>query len=212
MSRSQHKLHLITITEPWSPVTESYRGLRTNIDFSAIDRSIQVVVITSSTAGEGKSTIAGNLAVAYAQADRRVLLLDANLRSPAVHWAFGLLNDRGLSTVLTEQCEVEEVVQDSRIPHLRILTAGPVPLNPAELLASNYMQQLLQSLREAYDMIVIDTPALLDVADAQIMATQSDGVVLVARTGSTKRQLLLKAKSSLEHVSAPLIGVVMSQT
>lgn len=202
--------HLITVTNPRSPVSEAFRALRTNIDFSSVDETIQVIMVTSSGPEEGKSTVSANLAAAYAQADKKVLLIDADLRKPTAHKTFSLSNRFGLSSLLSQQAVLEDTVQDSGVSNLSIMTSGPIPPNPAEMMASNRMSTLLQDLRQRYDVILIDTPPLLAVTDAQIMASKSDGVIMVVSYGKVKRDIAVKAKSNLDRVGAKMLGVVLN--
>lgn len=211
MSRSQNdKRHLITLVNPRSPVSESYRALRTNIEFSSVDTKTQVIMVTSAGPAEGKSTVIGNLAVAYAQNDRSVLLIDADMRKPTVHRTFQLSNRNGLSTFLSRQAGLENVIQESEVPNLYVMTAGPIPPNPAEMLGSKSMSSLLDMLREQFDIILIDSPPVLAVTDAQLLASQSDGVLLVVNAGKVKKDIAVKAKENLSRVNARILGVVLN--
>lgn len=210
MSRLIPKWNLITESNPKSPISEGYRILRTNIEFSTIDQNLQVIMVTSSKPNEGKSTTSANMAVAFAQANKRVLLIDADLRKPSQHHIFGKSNRSGLTSALFKQKELEEVIQQSNTENLSVIHAGPTPPNPSELLSSKQMATLLATTREMFDVIIIDTPPILSVTDAQIVATQSDGVVLVIDSGKVKKDAALKAKASLGHVNAKLIGVVLN--
>ncbi len=201
---------LIMEVNPKSPISEGYRMLRTNIEFSTIDQELQVIMVTSSKPSEGKSTTSANMAVAFAQANKRVLLIDGDLRKPSQHHIFGNSNRIGLTTALFKQKLLDEVIQNTNTKNLSIIHAGPVPPNPSELLSSKRMATLLSTARESYDVIIIDTPPILSVTDAQIVATLSDGVVLVIDSGKVKRDVALKAKASLEHVNAKLIGIVLN--
>jgi len=184
--------------------------LRTNVEYSAIDQTLQVIVVTSSRPGEGKSTTCANLAVAYAQTSKKVLLIDADMRKPSQHHLFGKSNRLGLTTALFRQKELQEVIQQTNTDDLAIISAGPTPPNPSELLASKRMAALLETARERYDVVIIDTPPLMYVTDAQIAAAQSDGVILVVEAGKVKKDVALRAKASLDHVKARLIGVVLN--
>ncbi|WP_438349486.1 CpsD/CapB family tyrosine-protein kinase [Paenibacillus sp. FA6] len=210
MSHLIPKWNLITESNPISPISEGYRMLRTNIEFSTLDRQLQVIMITSSNPNEGKSTTSANIAVSFAQANKQVLLIDADLRKPSQHHIFGKSNRIGLTTALFKQKELSEIIQQSNTENLSILQAGPTPPNPSELLSSKQMATLLDTIRGMYDVIIIDTPPILSVTDAQIVATLSDGVVLVIESGKVKKEMVLKAKASLMHVNAKLIGVVLN--
>jgi len=184
--------------------------LRTNVEYSAIDQTLQVIVVTSTKPGEGKSTTCANLAVAYAQTSKKVLLIDADMRKPSQHHLFGKSNRLGLTTALFRQKELQDVIQQTNTDDLAIISAGPTPPNPSELLASKRMAALLETARERYDVVIIDTPPLMYVTDAQIAAAQSDGVILVVEAGKVKKDVALRAKASLDHVKARLIGVVLN--
>lgn len=209
-SINKNKRHIITHENPKSPISEAYRTLRTNIEFSAVDDEIRTVMVTSTGPAEGKSTTLLNLAVAYAQTDKRVVLIDADLRKPVLHHTFSVSNRSGLSSILSGQIELKHVVSETDIPNLSIITAGPVPPNPSEMLASKRMTALLEELKEHFDIILIDAPPALAVTDAQIISTKCDGVVLVIDSGRVKRELALKVKANLEHVQARILGVVLN--
>lgn len=211
MSRLQNnKRHLVALVNPRSPVTEAYRTLRTNIDFSSVDEQTQVVMITSAGPEEGKSTVAANLAVTYANSERSVLLVDADMRKPTVHRTFQLSNRFGLSSFLSRQVGLENIVQETGVPNLYVITAGPIPPNPAEMLNSKSMERLMELLRDQFDLVLFDTPPVLAVTDAQLLASKSDGVLMVISSGKVKREIALKAKQSLERVNARLLGVVLN--
>lgn len=211
MSRLIPKWNLITELNPKSPISEGYRMLRTNIEFSTINQKLQIIMVTSSKPSEGKSTTCANMAVAFAQANKKVLLIDADLRKPSQHHIFGKSNRTGLTTALFNQLKLEDIIQFTGTENLSIIQAGPTPPNPSELLSSDQMAGLLKTARERYDVIIIDTPPIMSVTDAQIVATQSDGVVLVVDSGKVKKDVALKAKALLEHVKARLIGVVLNK-
>lgn len=202
---------LITVTQPKSPVAEQYRTIRTNIEFMAVDREIQAILVTSATQGEGKSTTASNLAVAYAQQGKNVLIIDTDMRRPTVHYTFRVANGLGLSSLLTRQAEKEKVILPTKVDNLSILTAGPIPPNPAELLSSRAMEHLISQLREEFDVIIFDAPPLLQVADSRITSKLTDGVVLVVGCTTSDRQRVLKAKEQLELAEAKILGVVLNR-
>ncbi|WP_169087673.1 CpsD/CapB family tyrosine-protein kinase [Paenibacillus sp. PL91] len=210
MSRLKNKRQIITLTNPRSPISESYRALRTNIEFSSIDEQLQVLMVSSAGPGEGKSTTITNLAVTFAQSEKKVVLIDADLRKPTAHHTFSISNRLGLSTVISQQCSLEEVIQVSDIPNLDVITSGAIPPNPAEMMNSKRMTAVIDRLREMYDIILIDTPPLLAVTDAQIVATKSDGVILVVDQGRVKREIAGKAVKNLESVNARILGVVLN--
>lgn len=202
---------LITVTQPKSPVAEQYRTIRTNIEFMAVDREIQAILVTSATQGEGKSTTSSNLAVAYAQQGKNVLIIDTDMRRPTVHYTFKVANGLGLSSLLTRQAEKEKAILPTKVDNLSILTAGPIPPNPAELLSSRAMEHLTEQLREEFDIIIFDAPPLLQVADSRITSKLTDGVVLVVGCTTSDRQRVLKAKEQLELAEAKILGVVLNR-
>ncbi|WP_139991067.1 CpsD/CapB family tyrosine-protein kinase [Paenibacillus paridis] len=210
MSRLKNKRQIITVTNPRSPISESYRALRTNIEFSSIDEQLQVLMVSSAGPGEGKSTTITNLAVTFAQSEKRVVLIDADLRKPTAHHTFSISNRYGLSSVISQQCSLEEAIQMSDIPNLDVITSGAIPPNPAEMMNSKRMTLIIEKLRQMYDIILIDTPPLLAVTDAQIVATKSDGVILVVDQGKVKREIASKAVKNLESVNAKILGVVLN--
>lgn len=205
-----NKRRIITLHNSKSPISESYVKLRTNIELSAVDGPIQTILFTSANPGEGKSTTVANLAVVFAQADKKVLIIDADLRKPTMHHFFSLSNRMGLTSVLTNRASLLDATNTTAIPSLKVLTSGPIPPNPSELLGSKRMEALLQELRQQFDVILIDTPPSLAVADAQIMAKLVDGAVIVLHSGKVKREDGLKVKSNLELAKARILGVVLN--
>ncbi|MDV2684417.1 CpsD/CapB family tyrosine-protein kinase [Alkalihalophilus lindianensis] len=209
--KENNKRGLITHTNRKSPISEQYRTIRTNIEFAAIDEPIRTIVVTSTSPGEGKSTTSANLAVVMAQNGNRVLFIDADMRKPTAHYTFGVLNTKGLTNVLTRQVSLEEAVSQTKIENLEILTCGPIPPNPAELLNSKGMELLLEKTKEQYEVIIIDTPPVMAVTDSQLLANKCDGTVLVVCSGKTDRQMALKAKDLLSQAKAKLLGVVLNK-
>lgn len=199
---------LITIADKSSPIAEQYRTIRTNIQFASADRKIQTIVVTSSGPLEGKSTTAANIAVVFANSGQRVLLVDADMRKPTIHKTFGLTNEVGLSKVLSSNNSVLEMSRPSMVDNLSILTSGPKPPNPSELLGSTRMNQVIEEARHLYDIIIFDMPPVVTVTDAQIMASKADGTLLVVRENVTRKDALTKAKDLLEMVQAKVLGVV----
>lgn len=209
---------VVVAAAPHSPPAESFRQLRTNLQFlrvagdgSAVGVGGQVVAVTSSLSAEGKSTVAANLAVTLAETGARVLLVDADLRRPAVADVLGIEGGVGLTTVLAGQAEVDDVVQDWGSAGLRVLPSGAVPPNPAELLSSPAMRRLVAELRARYDHVVVDTTPVLPVADASVLSRVVDGVVVVANTRRVRRRQLVQGLGDLAQVSAPVLGVVLNQ-
>lgn len=204
------KRRLLAHNSPKDPVAEQYRTIRTNVQFSDTEQDIKSIMLTSTGPGEGKSTTASNLATVYAQQGLRVLLIDADLRKPTSHYTFRLENHVGLTNVLTKQSTLGQAVQATEVPELFLLTSGPIPPNPAELLASNNMTELLKEMKEEFDMIIFDTPPVLAVADAQILANQVDGSILVVSSGKTDKEAAVRAKELLLKANAKVLGAVLN--
>ncbi|MEK0315267.1 CpsD/CapB family tyrosine-protein kinase [Cohnella sp. 56] len=209
--RSTSKNNLISLLNPSSPVSEVYKTLRTNIQFSSIDTQHQVIMVTSSVKGEGKTTTISNLAVAYAQEGKKVLLIDCDLRSPSIHEVFSQVNHAGLSSILAGQHPWQEIVRDTAADTLSLLTSGPIPPNPAEMLSSKRMHDLIDELRNHYDVIFLDAPPVLAVTDSLVLNGLCDGVVLVVLAGKVDKNLVKKTAASLSHVNARLIGTVLNR-
>ncbi|OZT76877.1 CpsD/CapB family tyrosine-protein kinase [Salinicoccus roseus] len=201
---------LIVERQPKSPVSEQFRTVRTNIMYSNIDTEIKTVLVTSATPGAGKSTTAANLAVAYAQSGKRTVLIDADLRRPTMHYTFEMTNQRGMSTAIVNDVPVENIVRETEIENLDLITSGPIPPNPSELLSSNKMMHLLRTFSMHYDMVIIDSPPLLAVTDAQVLSKITDGTVLVTNVAENNRDRLLEAKDLLNKADANILGVVMN--
>lgn len=200
---------LVTFAEPKHVVSEQFRTVRTNIEFAgaALDKC-QVVMFTSSAMSEGKSTVSANVAVTWAQAGKKVLLIDADLRRPTVQATFRKLNLDGVTTVLTGKTTAEQVVEDTYVNNLSVITSGPVPPNPSELLNSKRMGQLIDWSRENFDIIVLDTPPVLAVSDVQVLVPKTDGVVVVANMGKTLKGDLRRTVEVLKLANAKILGSV----
>lgn len=201
---------LLAHNNPKDPVTEQYRTIRTNIQFSGADEEIKSLVLTSSGSSEGKSTTAANLAIVYSQQGLNVLLVDGDLRKPTAHYTFRLENHTGLTNVLTRQSALGQAVQSTEVPNLYVLTSGPIPPNPAELLASKQMGEVLGEMNEQFDMVIFDTPPVLAVADAQILANQVDASILIVSSSKTEKDAALKAKDLLAQAKSKLLGAVLN--
>ena len=207
------RLHPLTLgAPPGSARVESFRKLRTNLQFLEPTRPHRVVVVTSATVGEGKSTTACNLALALADAGSRVLLIDLNLRLPQVDRYLQVEPGAGVANVLSGRIAVKNAVLRWVDGGLDVLPAGPVPFNPSELLASRATAALLDEVRQRYDYVIIDAPAVLPVTDAAAVAARADGVVLVVRYGRTSEEQVAAAVNGLEAVGAPLLGVALTGT
>ena len=197
------------LSDPRSPVAEAFRTLRTNVEFSGVDRRLQTIVVTSPSAGEGKSTTVANLAVAMAEGGKRVVAVDADLRRPGLHDLFGVSNREGVSSAVIGDVAVLPL-QETSVPGLRLLASGPTPPNPAELLGSQRFQALVDRLRAEADYVIFDTPPAAALSDAATLAARADGVILVVGAGRTKRDVAQRAKEQLERVNAHILGVVLS--
>ena len=202
---------LITVSEPRSPISEAYRTLRTNLDFASLDLALKTLVVTSAGVGEGKSTTLANLAVVSAQAGRNVVLVDSDLRRPTLHQVFGLDNETGLTTViLDEKALAAPPLQESGIEGLSVLTSGSQPPNPAELMGSKRMDELIAVLAERADQVFFDSPPVVAVTDAAVLATKVDGVLLVVGAGKTRREQARSAVRRLQQINARLVGTVLT--
>ena len=204
------KRPLVVQVEPQAQLAEAYRHLRTSIQFVAVDQQIGSFVITSAVAGEGKSTVAANLAIAIAQLGQRVVLVETDLRRPALSKLFGIEGAVGLTDVLIGRVELDDALQTWGGGSLQLLPAGTSPPNPSELLASRAMSELISSLEGRAEMVVFDAPPLLPVTDAAILATRTSGAVMIARAGSTTVEQVERAVATLQAVGAPLLGCVLT--
>lgn len=202
---------LITMNNPQSPISEAYRGIRTSIQFSNLDKNIKVINITSSKQGEGKTTVLTNLATTFAGLEKKVLILDGDLRNPGVHRAFEVSNIYGLTDVLLENKTFEECVHCTNIKNLHVLTCGPTPPNPSEMLASKKMMEFIKKLREQYDYVFIDTPPIGVVTDAGIVSTYSDGCIFVVGSKEVEIETVKIANKRLENVGANILGCILNK-
>jgi capsular exopolysaccharide synthesis family protein len=210
-SQQRKGLSLISMMRPKSLIAEQFRTIRTNIQFSMVDKNLKSLVVTSSGPWEGKSTTSANLASVFADQGKRVLLVDADLRKPTLQRTFGLHNVEGLTTLLTSpEKDISEVINKIEGTALFALSSGPIPPNPSELLNSNRMTFLIGKLEEAFDIIIYDMPPITSVTDAQIMATKTDGVIFVIRHGVSQKDSVSHAKGLLDMVNANVLGVVFN--
>lgn len=206
-SKKQNNVFTVE-NKPNSIVAESYKTLRTNIQYSSFDKKIKTIVVTSAEMDEGKSTVAENIALTFAQSEKKVVLIDCDLRKPSIHENLKVSNLVGISEVLLGKSILEDSVQQHN-DNLCILTSGTIPPNPSEMLASSAMINLIEKLKEKYDIIVFDTPPLNLVTDAQILSTKVDGTILVVRATITKKDAVIEAKNLLDKVGANIIGTVL---
>lgn len=200
---------LVTFVEPKHGISEQFRTLRTNIEFAgaALDK-LQVVMFTSAEMSDGKTTVASNVAVTWAQAGKSVLYVDADLRRPTAHSTFDLLNTRGLTTILASNAQPKDTVQKTFVENLEVLTSGPVPPNPAELLSSERMKSVVEWMRHNYDVVVFDVPPVMVVTDAQVLMPLVDGAVLVTTLGKTLKANLHRTVENLRLSDTKILGVV----
>ncbi|MGR5953836.1 CpsD/CapB family tyrosine-protein kinase [Bacillus paranthracis] len=196
--------------QPKSPISEQYRNIRTNVEFASVDTNLHSLMVTSANPSEGKTTTTANMAVVFAQQGKKVLLIDADMRKPAMHQMFQVDNIFGLTNVLTYSERLEKCVQTTSVDNLHFLACGPIPPNPAELLGSKSMQELLAQAYSTYDLVIFDLPPILAVTDAQIMANVCDASILVVRSESTEKETAVKAKGLLESAKGKLLGVVLN--
>jgi capsular exopolysaccharide synthesis family protein len=202
---------LITITNPRSPISEAYRTLRTNLEFTSLDKPISSMVVTSAAPEEGKSTTLANLAVAVAQSGRKVILVDCDLRRPALHQIFDARNTPGFTDMMRDDALMSQPpLQETAVPNLYLLPSGTLPPNPAELLGSRRMSEVIAALQQHAEMVLFDAPPVIAVTDAAVLASKVDAVLLVVSAGKTKREHAKKAKALLEKVNAHLIGTVLN--
>jgi non-specific protein-tyrosine kinase len=203
---------LVAVRHPLSPIVEAFRVLRTNLQYSALDKPLRTMMITSPSPGEGKSLTLANLGVVMAQSGQRVILVDTDLRRPMLHKIFGLSNRYGLSdTVLHSTSSITERMQTTETRNLFVLTSGPLPPNPAEVLGSDRFREIIEGLKQSADIVLMDSPPVLAVADATILGTQADGVILVARSGRTGRNEAERAVENLLRVRVHLLGAILNR-
>lgn len=208
--RKTAKRKLIAHKEPKSTIAEQFRNIRTNLQFAAVGNEMRSIMITSPDPEEGKTTIISNLAVVLGQQGKKVLVMGADLRKPTVQNVFGVHNTEGLTNVLSGQSSFAGCVQETVVDNVYVISAGPIPPNPAELLATKRMDEVLLEAYELFDIVLVDTPPVLIITDAQILANKCDGVILVIRSEQTEKERALKSKQALEQASGKLLGVILN--
>lgn len=194
---------------PSSLLAEKYRNLRTSIEYSSVDKKLQTIVITSGEKGEGKSTVSANLAYILAQGEKKVLIVDCDLRKPTVHKKFELSNQVGLTDVLVEKVDLDHAIQKLDYG-VDILTAGRIPPNPAEIVGSKSVEKLFEHFKTIYDYIIIDTPPVGIVTDGVILAGKADGTIIVVRAHKTKDTNVIEVYNALKKVNANILGTVLN--
>jgi protein-tyrosine kinase len=204
-------LSLITQNSPKSAMSEAYRALRTNLGFAGMEHPFRSVLMTSCQTQDGKSTVISNLAVVTAQAGSKVILVDCDLRKPMQHKIFQLENHKGFTNCILQQLDPQQVAYKTPVDNLTVLTSGPIPPNPAEILNSERTRALWKTLLEKYDYVFIDSPPVMAVTDAAILSTQVDGTLLVVRAGVTRNDLARQAQEQFAKANARLLGVVLNQ-
>ena len=194
---------------PKSIDAEAYRSLRSNIEYSSFDDEYRAIVVTSSVPGEGKSTTSGNLALSLAQSGNKVLLVDCDMRKPSIHKKFKISNISGTAELLLRKESFEDVANCYN-ENLTIITAGKIPPNPSEMLSSRAMTAFIKEMKKDFKYIMLDTPPLQAVTDAQVLSTKADGVLLVVRAGSTKKEMVLNSVDLIKKVHGKTIGTVLN--
>jgi capsular exopolysaccharide synthesis family protein len=204
----QHQL--IVHEQIKSPIAEAYRTLRTNIHFSKGDQEPKTIMFISAGPGEGKSTTAANTAVSLAQSGKQVIIVDCDFRKPVQHSIFGKKN-KGLTNILVEDFSINSMIQETGIDNVNLLTSGPIPPNPSELLSSKKMQDILDTLRSQADYVIIDAPPVIAVTDACVLASKVDGIALVIGAGMVRPEMAQKAKDLLQKAKGHILGVILNR-
>jgi capsular exopolysaccharide synthesis family protein len=204
-------INLITISNPKDPAVEAYKMLRTNIQFSSLRRDIKTILVTSGIMGEGKSSTAANLAVVMAQNGKKTILIDCDQRKPSIHRVFKLSNTKGLSDLLIDKYEFKDVIQNVFIDNLHVITSGKLSPNPSELISSKNMQNFINMLKGEYEYIILDTPPVTVVTDAQILSRYVDGCVLVVSSEEGTKRVAVRSRELLSMVNARILGVVLNK-
>ena len=201
---------IISYNDPKSVISEQYRTIRTNIEYSNVDQNTKTILVTSSDKNEGKTTTVSNLAVSFTNLNKKVLIIDCDLRNPSIHKMFKLNNIYGLTDILAKDRAVDKCIQETELENLYVLTAGATPPNPAEILSSEKMKNLIEDLKNIYDYIFIDTPPIGLVTDAGALSSFIDGVVLVVKSESVEKKYLEETKKKLDAVDARILGAILN--
>lgn len=201
---------IISYNDPKSVISEQYRTIRTNIEYSNVDQNTKTILVTSSDKNEGKTTTVSNLAVSFANLNKKVLLIDCDLRNASIHKMFKINNIYGLTDILAKDRAVDKCIQETELENLYVLTAGAIPPNPAEILSSEKMKNLIEDLKNIYDYIFIDTPPIGLVTDAGVLSSFIDGVVLVVKSESVEKKYLEETKKKLDAVDARILGAILN--
>lgn len=202
---------ITSLEKPQSNISEAYRTIRTGIEFSNLDKDLKIICITSSKKDEGKTTVLSNLGVSFAKIDKKVLLIDADLRNPSISKMFDTSNTQGLMDILLGKRNIQDCVKKTKQENLYILTGGTIPPNPAEVLSSKKMSEFIESIKDEYDYILIDSPPVGVVSDASIISSYSDGVIFVVGANEVDSNLAKIAKERLDSVKANIVGVILNK-
>lgn len=203
---------LISLINPKSIVAEQFRMVRTNLEFSIVDKDLKSLLVTSLSPSAGKSTISSNLAATFASQGKKVLLVDTDMRKPTIHKIFKFRNNEGLSTLITsKEATISEYIERTEFENIFILTSGATPPNPAELISSKRMEQLIEEMERAFDLVIFDTPPVLAVADSQIMAGKVDGTLFVLRKGVDTKEQIQTAMDRMNSVNANVLGAIYNR-
>ncbi|WKK69130.1 CpsD/CapB family tyrosine-protein kinase [Brochothrix thermosphacta] len=204
------KQNLIIFYNSKSPVSEQIKAVRTSLNFATIDQDAQVILITSPTPSSGKSVVSSNLAVSYAQQDKKVLIIDGDLRKATQHYQFKADPYRGLSSLLIGKLSIADAIQETFVPNLSVLTSGPMPPNPAELLSINKLDTLMDEFKKIFDIIIIDTPPVVNLTDAVVISRVADGIILVVRANHTQKNEVSRSVEILKTTNKKLFGTILN--